>query len=155
MTSSDDALDLRPATPEDAGRIRELVRAAYAKWVPVIGREPRPMTADYDAAVRAHEIDLLCAGNDLLAVLELIIQPDHLWIENIAVAPDRQGQGLGRHLLVHAERKAAALGLAELRLLTNGAFAANIALYRSVGFSIDRTEPFLNGTTVYMSKRIG
>src|ERR1700745_102719 len=141
MTSSDDALDLRPATPEDAGRIRELVRAAYTRWVPVIGREPRPMTADYDAAVRAHEIDLLCAGNHLLAVLELILQPAHLWIENIAVAPDRQGQGLGRRLLAHAERKAAALGLAELRLLTNGAFAANIALYRSVGFSIDRTEP--------------
>jgi ribosomal protein S18 acetylase RimI-like enzyme len=155
MTSSDDALDLRPATPEDAGRIGALVRAAYARWVPVIGREPRPMTADYDAAVRAHEIDLLCAGNDLLAVLELIIQPDHLWIENIAVAPDQQGQGLGRRLLAHAERKAAALGLAELRLLTNGDFAANIALYRSVGFSIDRTEPFLNGTTVYMSRRIG
>ncbi len=155
MPPSDDALALRPATPEDAGRIRDLVRAAYARWVPVIGREPRPMTADYDAAVRSHDIDLLHAGNDLLAVLEMILQPDHLWIENLAVAPDRQGQGLGRRLLAHAEHKAAALGLTELRLLTNGAFAANIALYRSVGFSIDRTEPFLGGTTVYMSKRIG
>src|ERR1700692_3129967 len=95
MTPSDDALVLRPATLKDAGRIRDLVRAAYARWVPVIEREPRPMAADYDAAVRAHEIDLLCAGNDLLAVLELIIQPDHLWIENIAEAPDRQGPGLG------------------------------------------------------------
>jgi GNAT superfamily N-acetyltransferase len=155
MPPFDHALDLRPATPEDAGRIRDLVRAAYARWVPVIGREPRPMTADYDGAVHAHTIDLLDAGTDLVAVLEMIVQPDHLWIENLAVAPERQGQGLGRRLLAHAERKATALGLAELRLLTNGAFAANVALYRSVGFSIDRTEPFLDGTTVYMSKRIG
>ena len=38
---------LRRAGPDDAGAIRSLTRAAYAKWVPVIGREPMPMQADY------------------------------------------------------------------------------------------------------------
>lgn len=37
---------MRTALPEDAIAIRALVRAAYARWVPVIGREPRPMQAD-------------------------------------------------------------------------------------------------------------
>jgi hypothetical protein len=41
---------LRRATPPDAPAVRDLTRAAYAKWVPVLGREPLPMTADYDAA---------------------------------------------------------------------------------------------------------
>ena len=45
---------VRRAGPADAAAVRELTRAAYAKWVPVIGREPRPMTADYDMAVRDH-----------------------------------------------------------------------------------------------------
>ena len=43
----------------DASAVRELTRTAYAKWVPVIGREPKPMGADYDRAVRDHIVDLL------------------------------------------------------------------------------------------------
>lgn len=40
------SIRLRPAEPADATAIRDIVRAAYAKWVPVIGREPLPMRAD-------------------------------------------------------------------------------------------------------------
>jgi hypothetical protein len=50
---------LRRATPDDAAAVRALVRSAYAKWVPIIGREPVPMTADFDLAVRNHIVDLL------------------------------------------------------------------------------------------------
>ena len=90
-----------------------------------------------------------------MALIEAIVNSDHLFIENIAVVPHRQGQGLGRHLLNHAEEKAKQAKLRELRLLTNQAFAANIRLYESVGFHIDRTEPFAGGgTTVYMSKAV-
>ncbi|WP_245474449.1 hypothetical protein [Mesorhizobium sp. M2A.F.Ca.ET.042.01.1.1] len=42
----------------------------------------------------------------------------------------------------------------QLRLLTNGAFEASVSLYKGQGYSIDREEPFMNGSTVYMSKRI-
>lgn len=58
MMRMDDGLTLRRATPSDAAAVRELTRSAYAAWVSVIGCEPRPMTADYDAAVRGHMIDL-------------------------------------------------------------------------------------------------
>ena len=34
---------LRRATLADVGAVQTLVRQAYAKWVPLIGREPRPM----------------------------------------------------------------------------------------------------------------
>jgi len=37
---SAEGVRLRRAIPADAAAIRELTRAAYAKWVPVIGREP-------------------------------------------------------------------------------------------------------------------
>ncbi len=132
-----------------------MTRAAYAKWVPVIGREPLPMKADYDRAVCEHDIDLLFVDGRMVALLEVMIRPDHLWIENLAVAPDDQRRGWGRHLLAHAERKALAAGCGAIRLLTNGAFAANVVLYQRAGYIIDRTEPFAGGTTVYMSKQIG
>jgi ribosomal protein S18 acetylase RimI-like enzyme len=148
-------MQIRRATSQDAQSVRRLVREAYAQWIPVIGREPMPMKADYERAIQDHEIDLLYADGDLVALIEVITHPDHLFIENIAVAPYRQGQGLGHHLLRHAEERARETNLGELRLLTNQAFEANIRLYESVGFQIDRTEPFAGGgTTVYMSKAI-
>lgn len=148
-------LQLRKAGPSDVDAVRSLVRRAYAQWIPVIGREPLPMTADYEKAVRAHEIDLLHAEGHLVALIEVFAAADHLFIENIAVSPEYQGKGLGHRLLDHAEAKAKGMGFWELRLLTNQAFATNVRLYRSVGFRIDRTEPhFGGGTTVYMSKTL-
>jgi len=146
--------EISRAAAEDADAVRLLVRRAYAQWVPVLGREPLPMTADYDRAIREHSIDLVRADGQVIALIETILAPDHLFIENIAVAPECQGQGLGRRLLIHAERQARNAGRTEIRLLTSGAFEANIRLYQFVGFRIDRTEPFRGGTTVYMSKRL-
>ena len=100
----------RRATLADAADVRALTRAAYAKWVPLIGREPKPMTADYERAVSAHVIDLYESGAELLGLVEMIPQGDHLLIENIAVRPDQQGKGLGDILLKHAEDFARALG---------------------------------------------
>ena len=148
------SIEFRLATPADAAAIRDIVRAAYAKWVPVIGREPLPMRADYDKAVAEHPFDLAIAQDRIVGMLETMLAGDHLWIENVCVAPEAQGGGLGRLLLGRAEAKAREAGRHELRLLTNGAFEANVSLYRRQGYTIDREEPFMNGTTVYMSKRI-
>ena len=54
----------------DADAIRTLTRAAYAPWVTLLGREPLPMTADYDAAVRAHRFDLAYRGGELVGLIE-------------------------------------------------------------------------------------
>ena len=106
-----EALLLMSATAEDVEAIRSLTREAYAKWVPVIGREPKPMAADYADAVRKHRIDLLYLDGTLAALIEMIPETDHLPIENVAVSPPFQGRGLGRKLLAHAERVAASLGV--------------------------------------------
>jgi GNAT superfamily N-acetyltransferase len=147
-------VEIRPAVPADAEAILRLTRAAYAKWVALIGREPLPMKADYQRAVAEHMIDLLIDSGALAGVIETILRPDHLWIENVAVAPERQGQGYGRLLLAHAEKRAVEAQRFEIRLQTNQAFAANLALYAKLAYAIDRTEPFRGGMLVYMSKRI-
>ena len=110
------------------------------------------MTADYDLAVREHEVDLAYLGGALVGVIEMILHPDHLFIENLAVAPGHQGLGLGRYLMAHAEARAKGLGVPQLRLLTGQVMEGNIRLYGALGFRIDRTEPFMGGFTVYMSK---
>ncbi|WP_214477350.1 GNAT family N-acetyltransferase [Mesorhizobium sp. dw_380] len=147
-------IEFRPAEPADAAAIRDIVRSAYARWVPVIGREPLTMRADYDKAVAEHPFDLAVDAGRIVGMLETMLADDHLWIENVCVAPDAQGRGIGRLLLDRAEQKALEAGRRELRLLTNGAFEANVSLYKRHGYVVDREEPFMNGTTVYMSKRL-
>ncbi len=147
-------IEIRPAVLEDAAGIRALTRAAYAKWVPLIGREPLPMQADYERAVVEHTIDLLVVDGELAGLVETILRPDHLWIENVAVAPEQQGGGFGSLLLDHVEGRTLQSGRTQIRLLTNQAFAANLELYAKRGYCVDRTEPFRGGTTVHMSKRI-
>lgn len=152
MTNS--SIRFRPAERADAAKIRDIVRAAYAKWVPVIGREPLPMRADYDKAVAEHPFDVAVEDDRIVGMIETMLEDDHLWIENVCVAPQAQGRGIGRLLLERAELKALEAGRFELRLLTNGAFEANMLLYKRHGYSIDREEPFMGGMTVYMSKKL-
>jgi GNAT superfamily N-acetyltransferase len=149
------ALQLRRATAADAANVRALTRSAYAKWVPLIGREPLPMTADYDRAVADHVIDLWEERGELLALIEVVRGADHLSIENIAVRPDQQGKGLGSKLLDHAERLALALGLNEIRLYTNAAFASNLSFYSRRGYQEYQRGSLLPGSvTIFMRKRI-
>ena len=152
---SDEAqIEIRAATSHDAQSIRELVRSAYARWVPLIGREPLPMQADYEHAVREHRFDIITIEGEMAALIETVLRPDHLWIENLAVRPERQRQGLGRRLLAHAERHAVEQGRVEARLQTNAAFAANVTLYTRLGYDIYKEEPFRGGVTVYMKKTL-
>jgi|SRR5271170_337488 len=146
---------LRRATTADAARVRDLSRAAYAKWASLIGREPLPMTVDYDRAVVEHIIHLLEENEQLIALIETIPKKDHLLIENIAVRPDQQGKGLGDRLLVHAEELARSLGFEEIQLYTNSAFASNLAFYAKRGYEEYRRGTIVPGTvTVFMKKRI-
>jgi len=147
-------MEMRQATAADAGAIRDLTRQAYAKWVPLIGREPKPMTADYDQAVARHRFDLLHIDGTLAALIETIREADHLLVENVAVSPDFQGRGLGRRLMAHAEVLARELGFDEIRLYTNQRFAENIALYRRLGYRIDREEDVKVGVVTHMSKKL-
>ena len=147
-------MDLRQATAADAGAIRELTRQAYAKWVPLIGREPKPMTANYDEAVARHRFDLLYIDGTLAALIETIREADHLLVENVEVSPDFQGRGLGRKLMAHAEVLARGLGFNTIRLYTNQRFVENIALYCRLGYRVDREEVLPVGTVTHMSKTL-
>lgn len=150
----DGAVEMRRGLAADASEIRDLTLAAYAKWVPVIGREPKPMTADYAEAIRRHRFDLLHVDGKLAALIETSHDPDRLFIVNIAVLPRFQGRGLGRRLLAHAEQLAAASGCSEIGLYTNKLFAANVRLYRQLGYEVDREEEVEVGTIVHMKKPV-
>ena len=156
MPASDSApIQLRLGAATDVDAIRTLTREAYAPWVALIGREPLPMSADYDAALRQHRFDLAYRGDQLVGLIETRAEPDHLLVVNVAVAPAQQSSGLGRRLLAHAEALARGLGLTTLRLYTNARFERNIAIYRRIGYAVDREESNERGVIVHMAKTLG
>ena len=151
-----DTLRLERGTPDQAGAIRDMTLRAYAKWVPVIQRKPRPMTADYDLALREHRFDCLWDGDALIGLIETIEQDDELLIVNVAIDPAWQGRGLGVRLMRHAEDIARGAGLSGTRLYTNTLMAANIALYAALGYSVEKeTRPGQGVVVVHMTRALG
>lgn len=144
----------RRAGADDAALVEVLTHRAYAKWIPVIGRKPKPMTANCVQAVRDHVVELLLENDDVVGLVELIPQQDHWLVENVAVDPAHQGKGYGRLLVAHAEELTRAAGFDTIRLYTNKLFATNVTLYRKLGYTLDREEDFRGGVIVHMSKAL-
>ncbi|MGU3666050.1 GNAT family N-acetyltransferase [Methylobacterium sp. A49B] len=138
----DESVAVRRGEPSDAKAIQELVAAAYTKWIPVIGRLPIPMQADYAQAVLEDRFDLLIAGPDLAGLIETKFEAAHLLVVNVAVHPAFQGRGFGTRLLGQAEAIAAEAGLDRLRLYTHRAYTANLRLYGSLGYRVEREERY-------------
>src|SRR5260370_9805859 len=90
---------IRRAIADDAARIGAIGRAAYAKYVSRIGREPAPMVADFAGHIAA---DHVVVGETAGAVEGYMIawaETDAYFIDNIAVDPARPGRGLRRKLM--------------------------------------------------------
>ena len=145
---------LRRAGPDDAGSIARLVQRAYSKWIPLVGEEPKPLTADYQRAVLDHEVWVVDGERGLAGVLELIPARDHVLVENVAVEPALQGRGLGRQLMAYAEAEARRLGVGEVRLYTNERFADDLRFYERLGYEPFDRRPFGDSSLVFLAKKV-
>lgn len=135
MNDACPATRLRKATPEDAGAISLLVRAAYEHYIERMGRPPRPMLEDYERVIREHDVVLAEIGGALAGVLVLGETDEGFKILNVAVHPVRQKSGVGRALLEFAEAEARRLGYDSIHLSTNEKMTENQALYARIGYS--------------------
>lgn len=132
--------------------LRDLVRDAYALYVPRIGREPAPMTDDYAARIAAGEAWVVEEEGRLLAVLVLEDFPDSLQLDNIAIAPSAQGRGLGRSLVAFTEAEARRRGYAKVTLYTNEKMVENLTLYPRLGFVETHRAPQAGFARVFFEK---
>jgi GNAT superfamily N-acetyltransferase len=145
---------IRRAGAAEAAAVAALVERAYAPWVAVIGRRPAPMDDDYGARCAAGEAFVLERDGAPAAIIVLEDAADHLWLDNVAVDPPWQGEGLGRALLAFADAEARRRGFAEVRLLTHQKMLANIALYTRLGY-VETARRVEDGfARVFMAKRL-
>jgi ribosomal protein S18 acetylase RimI-like enzyme len=89
----------------------------------------RPRTDDYAAAIARGLVHVLKIDSRLTGLVVLIVEPDGLLLDNIAVAPATQGQKIGRRLMTFASDTAKQRGLPCLRLHTNELMMENIGWY--------------------------
>jgi N-acetylglutamate synthase-like GNAT family acetyltransferase len=107
---------IRLATPEDCNAVTRLVDSAYEKYIPRIGAKPMPMLSDYKSLIERNVVYVLEKEGQLVGVLVLENEPDHVYIDNIALAPQFQGVGYGKRLMQYVEASARAQGKNEIRL---------------------------------------
>jgi ribosomal protein S18 acetylase RimI-like enzyme len=132
---------IRRAASADLPAIERIVRDAYSVYLKRLGKPPGPMLDDYAAIV--------AAGRAFV-----VDEPDHMLLNNVAVAPGSQGRGFGRALIDFAEGEARARGFRELRLYTHERMTENIALYRRLGFEETHRGEVSGYARVFMRKRI-
>ena len=128
------SLQPRRANREDTPAIRSLVNAAFEGYIPLIGRKPLPMTSDHENLIINHEVWVLEEKSEIVAVLELVLKDDSLYIDTVAVKPSHQSRGIGRQLLNFAETRAGELGRKATTLFTNERYTALLEMYARHGY---------------------
>ena len=129
-----DRFVLRRAHSADAAAAAACVRAAYARWVPIIGREPAPMTQDYAALVAQGRTFVAEVDGKIAGVLVLEVNGESFVLDNVAVAPAFAGRGIGQALLRLAEHEARRAGFRSIELYTNELMQDNLERYRRIGY---------------------
>jgi N-acetylglutamate synthase-like GNAT family acetyltransferase len=126
---------IRPASEADHDAVVACVQAAYHKYIARIGRKPRPLLSDYRALIAQNVTYILVNEQDAICGL-IVMYPEEnsMLIDNIAIDPRYQGQGLGSQLMAFAEQQARAAQLPSLYLFTNELMTENLGIYHHLGF---------------------
>src|SRR5271170_2238234 len=124
---------IRPARLVDLADIERIVEDAYTPHVARMGQRPGPMDDDYPARIAERSVWVIERDGQIAGVLVLLPEPDHLLLDNVAVARNHQGHGIGRILVAFAEAETKRRGYGEIRLYTHVTMVENQALYRRLG----------------------
>ena len=90
----------------------------------------------------------------MIGLIVLVEIGDRLLIENVAVDPDRQGEGIGRRLLEFAEGEARRAGIGTLVPYTHEKMSENLALYARLGYEEEERRRENGFSRVFLSKRL-
>ncbi len=148
-------MTIRPAQPADAPTVNDLVQRAYAHYVERIGGRPGPMDEDYAEKIARGLVSVAEEADEIVGLIVLAKESDHLLVENVAVAPEHQGKGVGRALLGFAEDVAREAGTPTLRLYTHALMTENQALYSQLGYEETHRRTDSGFERVFFRKRLG
>ena len=127
-------MSIRKAFMSDHDWIKTCARQSYEMYVERIGKEPAPMVADFEAAIKAGHVHVLAGDDFVKGFVVFYPRGDHIHLENVAVAPEFQGKGIGRRLIAFVEHYARDTGIGAIELYTNQKMTENLTFYPSIGY---------------------
>ncbi|MGJ0387609.1 GNAT family N-acetyltransferase [Microbacterium sp. CGR1] len=134
-------------TEADAGEVLTVQRAAFVSEAQIYGSADMPpltqTLAEVEAELRTGSGLTARIGGRLVGAIRFVEDDGLLLIGRIAIAPDMQGEGIGRALLDAAERSSTA---AEAELFTGSLSEANLRLYDACGYRETVRVPDGDGT---------
>jgi ribosomal protein S18 acetylase RimI-like enzyme len=145
---------IRAATGADVSVVRQIVEEAYRHYIARIGKPPGPTIDDYAARISEGAVWVIVEESAVAGIIVLLSRPGYLLLDNIAVAPRRQGSGLGRRLLAFAEAEAMLRGYREIRLYTHRTMTENQRLYAAIGYEETGRGTEAGYDRVFMRKRL-
>ena len=126
--------EIRHAVDSDIPEIEHVISEAYECYIPRIGKPPGPVRDDYALRVAEGVVWILTIGEETVGVVVIKPEAGHMLLENVAVKPERQGEGFGRRLIEFAEIRARESGYHKIQLYTNEAMHENLVLYPKLGY---------------------
>jgi ribosomal protein S18 acetylase RimI-like enzyme len=125
---------IRPARADEADAVRDVVHEAYRHYIARIGKPPGPMLDDYAQRIADGQTWVLEDAGGIAGILVLEETAEGLLLDNIAVAPEQQGKGVGRALLEFAEAEARRREFTAIYLYTHELMTENLSLYSRIGY---------------------
>jgi len=150
-------IEISTIQDSDAGEVLTVQRAAFVSEAAIYGSvDMPPLTQtlpELQAELRAESGFVARIGGRLVGAIRFVERDGLLLIGRIAIAPDMQGEGIGRMLLDAAEESSSA-DVAEL--FTGSLSEANLRLYEACGYEEHERVPDGDGTAqVFLRKRLG
>lgn len=132
---------IRAAKVADIRAIVAVVNAAFAIETFVEGAR----TDEADILERMRRGDLVVAeddGGDVVACVHIERRDEHGFFSMLAVAPTRQGVGLGRMMVAHVEDQCRRLGCRDLTITVLSLRRELLPFYQKQGYVQTGTQPF-------------
>lgn len=126
---------IRKANATDLMWIKECAKLAYSPYVPVLGKPPAPLLADYASLISAGDVYLHESTNGTpQGFIVFRCLDETLFLENVAVMPDLSGKGIGKKLIEFCEKWGQWRKCKAVKLYTNEKMAQNALMYRHLGY---------------------
>jgi ribosomal protein S18 acetylase RimI-like enzyme len=143
-------VQIRPATLDDIPRLVELLAILFAQEADFVA-DPQRQARGLSLIIGNAEIGrIYCAVDSsvivgMVSILFTVSTAEGgraALLEDMIVAPDWRGKGIGRQLLAHAISEAKEAGCLRVTLLTDQTNEAAMRFYRRAGFERSQMVPF-------------
>ena len=131
-----DGLKLREANQDDCEFAYQVKRAAFRAYAELVwGWEEDEQRRLHDQRFQEQDYRIINLDGIDIGIISMSVEPECLFVNQIHILPDHQGQGVGRKCMAYIMKRGTRLGL-KVRLQVLKVNPRALAFYKSLGFTI-------------------